>query len=110
MEHQDWNSIHLNRKNIKTDRKKDPNRTTYRTISKSFLELDSDNPCPPAKIPIDLKIAIQKARCEKRMTQKELATMLNVSVNVISEYENGRAIPNKSLLMRMGNILNAKFT
>ena len=52
--------------------------------------------------------AIQQARMACKMSQKELATKLQVKVNVIIEYENGKAVPNNLFISKMETILNTK--
>ena len=52
--------------------------------------------------------AIQQARLACKMSQKELATKLQVKVNVIIEYENGKAVPNNLFISKMETILNTK--
>merc|ERR1719263_2157788 len=44
----------------------------------------------------DLRLAISKARTAKGLTQKQLATQLNMQPQVINEYESGKAIPNNA--------------
>ena len=53
-------------------------------------------------------MAIQKARQAKKMTQKELAILLNIQASVISEYECGNAIPNRQLLSKISKVLGVK--
>lgn len=48
---------------------------------------------------------ISKSRCEKKMTQKELANALYLPFKVIQEYEAGKAIPNPLVLNKIEKIL-----
>ena len=52
--------------------------------------------------------AMQKARNAKKWTQKELATQLGLPLSIIRNYENGKAIPNGSLLGKIGRKLGVK--
>ena len=45
----------------------------------------------------DLKLAISKGRNAKGLTQKQLATQLNMQPQIINEYESGKAIPNNQV-------------
>ena len=63
---------------------------------------------PFKKIGQDFKNALQKARSDKKMTQKQLAQKLNVTQAVIAGYENGKEIPNGQLISRMNLILGIK--
>lgn len=52
-----------------------------------------------------LSLQIQKARLNKKMTQKELAKKLNIPLNTIQNYENGKGVPKGPELQKIGNIL-----
>ena len=52
---------------------------------------------------------IQKLRKEKNMTQKELADKLFVTENAIGNWENGRRIPDYSILKQLCEILDTNF-
>jgi len=56
----------------------------------------------------DVARAIQQGRTATGLTQKELATRLNVKSSVVNEYEQGKAIPNNQVLARMERILGVK--
>ena len=49
---------------------------------------------------------IAKVRKEKNMTQQELAEKLNVTDRAISHWENGRRLPDISLLKELGDVFN----
>lgn len=51
---------------------------------------------------------IQKARQEKKLTQKDLATKVNEKPTVINDYEAGRAIPNQQILGKLERALGVK--
>lgn len=57
---------------------------------------------------IDIQQSIQKARLAVKMSQKDLAKKLNVSVDIIINYENGKAIPNNEFIAKIEKILNTK--
>ena len=57
---------------------------------------------------IDIQQSIQKARLAVKMSQKDLAKKLNVNVDVIINYENGKAIPNNEFIAKIEKILNTK--
>lgn len=52
--------------------------------------------------------AIQKARMDKKLTQKDLATKINEKPTVVNEYEAGKAIPNQQILGKMERVLGVK--
>ncbi len=55
---------------------------------------------------IKMGMLIKTARTEKKMTQKQLAEMLNVSVPAISKWENGHGYPDISLLIPLASSLD----
>jgi putative transcription factor len=61
-----------------------------------------------AKVDKGLQTAIAQARAAKGMTQKQLATVLNVRVSMIADYEAGRAIPNPQFIVRIERKLGCK--
>ena len=61
-----------------------------------------------AKVSRQLRTAISQARTAKGMTQKQLATALNVKVNMIADYEAGRAIPNPQFIVKIERKLGCK--
>ena len=52
--------------------------------------------------------AIQTARMEKQLTQKDLAQKTNEKPSVIQDYESGKAIPNPQILGKFERILGVK--
>jgi len=52
--------------------------------------------------------AIQQGRQNKNLTQRDLATRVNVKVSVINEYESCKATPNVQLLAKMERVLGVK--
>ena len=57
------------------------------------------------KVYLSVAKKIAKARCEKKMTQKELANTLNLPFKIIQDYECGKAIPNPVVLNKIEKIL-----
>ena len=52
--------------------------------------------------------AIQTARQEKELSQKDLAQKVNEKPSVIQDYESGRAIPNPQILGKLERALGVK--
>jgi putative transcription factor len=65
---------------------------------------------PPAllKTTIKLQNAIEQARLNAKLSQKDLASKLNVTPNIITDYENGKAVPNNAFIAKIEKILNTK--
>ncbi|KDO28155.1 hypothetical protein SPRG_06202 [Saprolegnia parasitica CBS 223.65] len=55
-----------------------------------------------------LSQALSKARLDKGMTQKALATAINEKPQVIGEYESGRAIPNPAIISKIERALGCR--
>jgi len=73
----------------------------------SATKLD-DNEAPDFKhatITLDFKLALQKARTEKKWSQKDLAQKVNVKQSVINDYESGKAIPDPALISKLNRVL-----
>lgn len=57
------------------------------------------------RVSSELKKQIQSARMAKKLTQAQLAQMINEKPQVINEYESGKAIPNPQVLSKMSRVL-----
>lgn len=55
---------------------------------------------------MNIEAYIKKARTEKGMTRKELADSVGVTVNAISNYENGVSMPRIQLLAKILSVLD----
>lgn len=53
----------------------------------------------------NLSKSITQARIAKKLTQKELATMINEKPQIIQEYESGKAIPNPQIINKLDRAL-----
>ena len=60
------------------------------------------------KTGMDLANRMKTLRSQKEMTQKEVAQRANVKVDVIRDYENGKAIPDARLISRLEQILGGQ--
>lgn len=79
------------------------------TDHQRIAKLDRENEvAPPAKINPGVGKAIQTARMEKEMSQKELAQKVNEKPQVIADYEAGRAVPNTQVLGKLERALGVK--
>jgi len=102
--HQDWKTIIIKnpKQNVKNSKKK-VNNTNIKKIS---IENKADNDeLKHKQLSTDLRISIQKARCSKNLTQKELAQKINVSHQIISDIESGKAIYNEQHINKLKRFL-----
>ena len=86
--HQDWETVVL----------KKPKPPPKNTPKIKNTEGEEGSECNLMKAPVSLKTKIQKARMTLKMSQKDLATKMNLPVKTIQEYENGKAIPNNKFI------------
>ncbi|KAG8217224.1 hypothetical protein J3R82DRAFT_5310 [Butyriboletus roseoflavus] len=74
-----------------------------------IAKLDRENEvAPPPKVNASVGKAIQTARMEKQLTQKDLAQKINEKPSVIQDYESGKAIPSPQILSKMERTLGVK--
>jgi len=59
-------------------------------------------------VSFEFKIALQKARQEKKMTQGDLAKAVMEKQSVISDYEAGKAIPNPQIIVKLERALGCR--
>lgn len=55
-----------------------------------------------------LRQGIAQGRSAKSLTQKDLAQKLNVKVQIIQDYENGKAIPDGKFISRIEKVLETQ--
>ncbi|ONM04923.1 Multiprotein-bridging factor 1a [Zea mays] len=60
------------------------------------------------RVPSDLKKNLMQARLDKKLTQAQLAQMINEKPQVIQEYESGKAIPNQQIISKLERALGTK--
>jgi putative transcription factor len=85
------------------------NRPHVEVSKEARLDQDHEN-VAHKRVGLGLGRQIQQARLAKRFSQKDLAMHLNVKPDIILAYENGKAIPNPTLLQKMRHLLQVKFS
>ena len=78
-------------------------KNTYITNKADKTEIDT-----LPKITKTQARTIMNGRLSKKWTQKQLAAAMNEKTEVISKYENGKAIIDKKLLQKFRTVLNVK--
>lgn len=68
----------------------------------------SDDIVAVKKVDVSVGKAISKARTEKKLSQKDLATKINEKPTVINDYEAGRAQPNQQIFGKLERALGVK--
>ncbi|KAL0711196.1 hypothetical protein Bca4012_018174 [Brassica carinata] len=77
------------------------------SLNTKRLDDDTEN-LSHERVPTELKKAIMQARTDKKLTQSQLAQLINEKPQVIQEYESGKAIPNQQILSKLERALGAK--
>ncbi|ODV96848.1 hypothetical protein PACTADRAFT_48656 [Pachysolen tannophilus NRRL Y-2460] len=94
---------------VSTEKKYNTGNSKGDPEGQKLAKIDRENEvAPPKKIDASVGKAISKARLDKKMTQKDLATKVNEKQNVINDYEAGRAVPNQQLLAKLEKTLGVK--
>lgn len=111
--HQDWETVKFS-KFVPQQAKKtelvaktrlnqaNAQRIEYQHLTKIEKE---DDIVQVERVSSELKQQIIRARCDKKMTQADLAKKINEPLKTIQEYENGKAIPNNQILQKLSRAL-----
>ncbi|KAF9459364.1 multi protein bridging factor 1-domain-containing protein [Collybia nuda] len=85
------------------------NKANQGTDHQRIAKLDRENEvAPPAKIAPSVGRAIQDARAERKLSQKEVAQKINEKPSVLQDYEAGKAVPNPQILGKLERLLGVK--
>lgn len=68
------------------------------------LEADTEN-LKVERVCVDFSKALQQARLAKKMTQAQLAQLVNEKPAVVNEYESGKAVPNGNVIQKLNKAL-----
>ncbi|KAK8939918.1 Multiprotein-bridging factor 1b [Platanthera guangdongensis] len=77
------------------------------TLNTRKLDEETEN-LSHEKVPAELKKNIMQARMDKKLTQSQLAQLINEKPQVIQEYESGKAIPNQQIVGKLERVLGVK--
>ena len=106
LDHQDWKTIIVKKKREEKVSKPKINNEQQKLNS---IEKKAENDDLKHKtITLELRQNIQKARCLKKLTQKQLANNINLPLPVISEIESGKAIYNHQHIIKIKRYLKLK--
>ena len=118
MDHQDWNPVILkNKKSTKLPKKGTFGAVSYRNAvggknknnaTSTSKNVEDDEIPTLKKLDNDFGKRLQQARCEKKMSQKDLAQKINEKQKVVQDYETGKAIPNHNIINKMERILGTR--
>jgi len=119
MFHQDWDEVTIHGKSVKKEKEKEkyvkfmgqeiklPKRSQYSGKTPE-QKLDETELGTHKKVGKETGLTIQRARVAKKYTQKDLANLINVSSDIISSYESGKAIPDHKIMQKLRRVLSVK--
>ncbi|XP_072995524.1 multiprotein-bridging factor 1b-like [Typha latifolia] len=85
------------------------NRAASSSTSLNTRKLDEDNEnLSHDRVPSELKKNLMQARLDKKLTQAQLAQLINEKPQIIQEYESGKAIPNQQIITKLERALGVK--
>ncbi|OBZ75209.1 Multiprotein-bridging factor 1 [Grifola frondosa] len=85
------------------------NKAHQGTDHQKIAKLDRENEvAPPPKIAPSVGKAMQTARMEKQLSQKDVAQKINEKPSILQDYEAGKAIPNPQILAKLERVLGVK--
>ena len=104
LDHQDWKTIIIKKpkENVKSSIKK-VNNDSQKIISVEKKAEDGD--LKQKKITLELRQEIMKARNSKSITQKQLASSINLPLQIISDIESGKALYNPQHISKIKRYL-----
>jgi ribosome-binding protein aMBF1 (putative translation factor) len=91
---QDWNTIVIRKPN--KEKEIVPKKKIENNENKVTKIYDGDNEpeIRPVIVSKELGQQIAKKRCDKKLSQKQLANTLSIPVSIISDYEQGKGVYN----------------
>jgi len=85
------------------------NKAHQGTDHQRIVKLDRENEvAPPAKVAPSVGRAMQTARMELKLSQKDVAQKINEKPSILQDYESGKAIPNPQILAKLERTLGVK--
>ena len=104
LDHQDWKTIIIKKpkENVKNSKKK-INNDSQKKISVEKKAEEGD--LKQKKITLELRQEIMKARTSKSLTQKQLASSINLPLQIISDIESGKALYNPQHISKIKRYL-----
>jgi len=111
---QDWTTVTLNKKkwtSASESRPESISSATQGSASAVVAAITKATDGETKKTKYIAKItsdAVRDSRCEKKITQKELAQKCNMDVSIISDIERGTCVYNASHINKIQTVLNVK--
>lgn len=103
---QDWETVILKKPSLSLNTNASISKTSFSNAQ--FNNKDDDEIEKTKKVSTELKIAIQQARMSKKISQKQLASIMCCQPSLINQYESGKVIPNNAFISKLEQKLGAK--
>jgi len=109
MIHQDWNTVDIGKSSSFGGGKVKTENKAMTSISSKNIKLEEETETfKIQKSGQELGKALMKARMAKGKSQKILANDIKERVQVIQQYESGKAIPNPQIITKLERLLGVK--
>ena len=108
---QDWTTVTFNKRTHSTNAINPINKpsTTSSLANVGIYKAASDDDTKKTKyVSKSTSDAVKTARCEKKLTQKELAQRCNMDAAIISEVERGGGVYNAAHINKIQSVLGVK--
>jgi len=107
--HQDWTTVVFNKKSENKSKEEKTVSSSSSLSSVGIYKASGDDDVKKTKyISKNTSQAITSARCEKKMTQKELAQKCNMDVSIINDIERGACVYNPTHVNKIQSVLGVK--
>ena len=110
---QDWNPVIFKKvkdATTKNEAKSKEKNGRRNNLGDKLRKLDNTEIDTVDKVKLTTSRAMSKRRTELKMSQKQLAQLVNEKPEVISQYESGRAVPKQHILLKLERILGIYLT
>ena len=106
---QDWTTVVLNKRTAANVPKESAPKSTSSLANVGIYKAASDDDTKKTKyVGKATSDAIKAVRCEKKLTQKELAQRCNMDAAIIGEVERGGGVYNAAHINKIQNVLGVK--
>jgi len=103
---QDWHPVILSKPaNVRNTKKKTPGSFADQSTARARRAEEETEDFTIKTVPKSAATEIRELRTKKGWTQKQLAQAINERPDVVKSWENGTAIPNGQLLVKMRRAL-----
>ena len=108
-DHQDWTPVVFKKSDNNKSKEVKSTTSSSSLASVGVYKASGDDDVKKTKyISKNTSQAITNARCEKKMTQKELAQKCNMEISIINEIERGVCVYNATHVNKIQSVLGVK--